>query len=56
MTVFITALLLYVPPLTTFFNFEHLNGFQLAIAVCVGFVVVIWYEVVKIWKRKTIKS
>ncbi len=56
MTVFITALLLYVPPLTAFFNFEHLNGFQLAIAVCVGFVVVIWYEVVKIWKRKTIKS
>ena len=54
-TVFITALLLYVPPLTAFFNFEHLNGFQLTIAVCVGFIVVIWYEVVKIWKRNTTK-
>lgn len=55
-TVFITALLLYVPPLTKFFKFEHLNGFQLVLAVSVGFVVVIWYEVVKIWKRNLIKS
>jgi len=54
-TVFITALLLYVPALTAFFNFEHLNGFQLGIAISIGFIVVIWYEVVKIWKRNTIK-
>ncbi len=54
-TVFITALLLYVPPLTKFFNFEHLNGFQLTIAVSVGLIAVIWFEVVKIWKRNTIK-
>ncbi|WP_091306854.1 cation-translocating P-type ATPase [Flavobacterium terrigena] len=54
-TVFITALLLYVPSLTKFFGFEHLNGFQLGLAISVGFVVVIWYEVVKIWKRNTIK-
>lgn len=50
-TVFITALMLYVPPLTKFFNFEHLNGFQIGITISVGFIVVIWYEVVKIWKR-----
>ena len=55
-TIIITALLLYVPLLTNFFNFEHLNKYQIGIAISVGFIVVIWYEIVKIWKRKTIKS
>lgn len=54
-TVIITALLLYLPPLTRFFELEHLNGNQIGIPISVGFIVVIWYEVVKIWKRNTTK-
>lgn len=51
-TVGILALLLYVDPLTRFFKFESLNLTQLAIATTLGFVFVIWYEVVKLWKRR----
>ena len=54
-TVFITALLLYVPTLTVFFNFEPLNWSQLIFSVFVGFMAVIWYEIVKIWKQNTTK-
>jgi Ca2+-transporting ATPase len=50
-TIFITALLLYVPPLTKFFAFEQLNFTQLLTAIGVGFVSVFWYELVKLWKR-----
>lgn len=50
-TIFMTGLLLYVKPLTKFFQFEHLNIGQLSIAIGVGFVSVIWYELVKLWKR-----
>ena len=50
-TILITALLLYIKPLTTFFEFEHLNLVQLSIAIGVGFVSVIWYEFVKLYKR-----
>jgi P-type Ca2+ transporter type 2C len=55
LTVLISALLLYVQTLTTFFNFEQLTKFQLAMAVCTGIIVVIWFEVVKLWKRNTKK-
>ena len=54
-TGFITALLLYVPSLSAFFSFEPLNGSQLVFSVSVGFMAVIWYEIVKIWKRNTAK-
>ncbi len=50
-TIFITGLLLYVKPLTKFFYFEHLNSTQLSIAIGVGVVSVLWYELVKLWKR-----
>lgn len=50
-TLFFTALLLYVKPLTTFFKFQHLNGTQMAITVGVGFLAVIWYEIVK-WSKR----
>ncbi len=50
-TIGITGLLLYVKPLTNFFEFEHLNTIQLSIAIGVGFLSVIWYEIVKIRKR-----
>ncbi|WP_309609599.1 cation-translocating P-type ATPase [Flavobacterium sp.] len=50
-TIAITGLLLYVKPLTEFFDFEHLNIVQLMIAIVVGFLSVIWYEFVKLGKR-----
>ncbi len=48
----ITALLLYVDPLTRFFGFEQPNLLQLTICIVTGFVFVIWYEAVK-WKKRT---
>jgi len=52
-TVFITGMLIYVKPLSSFFEFEALNFMQLSIAVATGFVSVIWYEGVKWGKRIT---
>ena len=52
-TIAITGLLLYLKPLTDFFLFEHLNVKQLSIAFVVGSASVLWYELVKIWKRNT---
>ncbi|MES2517388.1 MAG: cation-translocating P-type ATPase [Bacteroidota bacterium] len=46
-TISITGLLLYVKPLTKFFQFEHLNIAQLLLCVGIGFVSAIWYELVK---------
>lgn len=51
-TIFITALLLYIPVFTKFFEFESINLSQLAICIGIGFTSVIWYEVVKFIKRK----
>jgi Ca2+-transporting ATPase len=50
-TIAITLLLIYVDPLTGFFKFEHLNLYQLGVSVLVGFVFVIWFEIVKAVKR-----
>ncbi|AZA50314.1 cation-translocating P-type ATPase [Chryseobacterium carnipullorum] len=50
-TVGITGLLLYVKPLTRFFAFEELNLIQFLIAAGTGCVSVLWYELVKFWKR-----
>ena len=50
-TIVITGLLLFIPPLTTFFEFETLTISQLFICVGIGFVSVIWYELVKIRTR-----
>ncbi len=55
-TITITGLLLYVKPLTNFFQFEQLEISQLLMAIGVGFLSVIWYELVKLWKRATIKK
>jgi len=51
-TIAITALLLFVRPLTAFFEFGTLSWLQLAISTGIGFAAVIWYEVVKWWKRR----
>ena len=51
-TIAATGLLLYIKPLRDFFQFEYLNFEQLSLAVGVGSVAVLWYELVKIWRRK----
>ncbi len=50
-TVAITGLLLYVKPLTEFFEFEQLNLGQISISIGIGFLSVIWYELVK-WRQR----
>lgn len=50
-TIGIVALMLYLPAVNQFFEFEHPNISQLAIAVTTGFVSVIWFELVKWAKR-----
>jgi Ca2+-transporting ATPase len=50
-TLLLTGLLLYIKP-ATFFGFEPLNGLQLLISAGAGFVSVLWYEIVKLYKRR----
>ncbi len=50
-TIAILSLLLFIKPLTKFFDFETLNLIQLSICIGIGFISVIWYEAVKWWKR-----
>lgn len=50
-TVSILGLLLYVKPLTEFFHFQPLHYSQLMICTGIGFVSVIWFEIVKWVKR-----
>lgn len=46
-TIAITASLLYIKPLANFFSFTALSITQLSISIALGFVSVIWYEIVK---------
>jgi len=55
-TVGITLLLLFVPPFTKFFQFERLDINQLGISVGIGMLSVLWFEIVKLWKRKQISK
>ena len=50
-TITITGLLLYVPPLTKFFEFDTLNMPQLFFCIAIGFISVIWFEFVKLKSR-----
>ncbi len=54
-TIAISALLLYVESMTQFFKFQSLSLSQLIISVGIGFLCVIWYEVVK-WRKRTTGS
>lgn len=51
-TMVITALLLCVSPLTRFFEFETLSWQLLLASISMGAVSVLWFEVVKWWKRQ----
>ncbi|MET4081980.1 Ca2+-transporting ATPase [Pedobacter sp. UYP30] len=55
-TAFITGLLLFVKPFATFFQFERPNFSQLIICVVIGFLSVIWYELIKWRKRSKVYS
>ncbi len=55
-TSLILAVLLYVKPLTAFFGFELLNGYQISFSVGIGFLSVAWFELVKWRKRQKHKS
>ncbi|MFZ4475969.1 MAG: cation transporting ATPase C-terminal domain-containing protein, partial [Saprospiraceae bacterium] len=50
-TIAVVGLILYVHPLTTFFEFETLNLQQLSICIATGFISVIWFEIVKLISR-----
>ncbi|MCE2994646.1 MAG: cation-translocating P-type ATPase, partial [Flammeovirgaceae bacterium] len=50
-TIMLLALILYIKPITAFFEFEHLRINELLICVATGFISVIWFEVVKWVKR-----
>ncbi len=50
-TVVLTGLLLFVPPLTQFFEFKTLNLDQILVSVGIGLLSVIWYEGVK-WRKR----
>ena len=50
-TITIVGLIIYVKPLTTFFEFETLNWLQLLTCTAIGFISVIWFELFKFIKR-----
>lgn len=51
-TISIVGLLLFVKPLTQFFEFESLNSFQLFLCIITGFISVIWFEILKSINRR----
>ncbi len=50
-TILITTLLIYVQPLAHFFKLESLNIVQLSISILIGFIFVIWFEIIK-WRQR----
>ena len=50
-TISLVGLMLYIKPLTSFFNFETLNVLQLLTCIAISFVSVIWFEIIKWVKR-----
>ncbi|MCP9768676.1 cation-translocating P-type ATPase [Lacihabitans sp. LS3-19] len=54
-TISITALMIFVKPLTVFFQFEIMNMEQFGLSVGVGMLSVLWYEIVKAIKRSQVK-
>jgi Ca2+-transporting ATPase len=55
-TVFLTALLLFIPPFAHFFEFEKLSGSQGVFCVAVGCLSVVWFEVIKYLNRRRVKT
>ncbi len=51
-TLVLMGLLIFVPPLANFFGFAPMNIAQFGICTAIGIISVIWFEVVKWWKRR----
>ena len=51
-TIAIVGLILFVEPLTSFFEFERLSSSELLLCMLISFVSVIWLEIVK-WIKRT---
>jgi len=54
-TIALVGFILYLKPLTNFFEFETLNLTQLIFCIGIGFITVIWFEIVKLIKRRKLK-
>ena len=50
-TIGVTSLILLIPTLRSLFEFEMLTKTQLAFSIAVGFISVIWFEIIK-WKKR----
>ncbi len=50
-TLVLTSLLLFVPPLTRFFEFQRLDAYQILVPMGIAILSVIWYELVK-WNKR----
>jgi Ca2+-transporting ATPase len=50
-TIFITTVILYYEPVTTFFKFKQPGSFQLLISVFTGCLSVLWFEIIKMINR-----
>jgi Ca2+-transporting ATPase len=53
-TLSISGILLFAPPLAAFFRFAPLNLFQLFLSTGIGGISVIWYELIK-WRKRWAK-
>ncbi len=51
LTILMLVLMIYIPPIISFFKFQKLVADQLLVCLSVGFVSVIWMEVYKYFKR-----
>lgn len=54
-TLAVVGLILFVKPLTSFFEFQQLDMMQIMLCMGIGAISVVWFEVVKIFKRKSQK-
>jgi len=54
-TAVLTGLLIYLKPIAKFFEFEALNVLQLSVCLGVGFLSVIWFEIVK-WRKRIVNQ
>jgi Ca2+-transporting ATPase len=50
-TIAIVGFILTIKPLSNFFEFDPLNGLQLLTCIIIGFISVIWFELVKLVRR-----
>ena len=56
LTMFLTALLLFIPPFTHFFEFETLRGAQVGLCLIAGCLSVVWFEVIKYLNRRKVRN